>query len=92
MVSDADLPRIIFLVEPIVAIFVAFTIRVELHFPRSKFVMLPILYMLLMAVVTPSTLAAYTVVGERDQGTLAPSCSAERRFADRNSCWAKRRP
>jgi ABC-2 type transport system permease protein len=28
--------------------------------------------MLLIAVVTPSTLAAYSIVGERDQGTLEP--------------------
>ncbi len=61
---------VIFLVEPVVTIFVA---------PPSgsaasldKTVMLPILYMLLIAVVTPSTLAAYTVVGEREQGTLEP--------------------
>jgi ABC-type Na+ efflux pump permease subunit len=61
---------IFFIVEPVVAIFVA---------PPSgssgsldKAVMLPILYMLLIAVITPSTLAAYTVVGEREQGTLEP--------------------
>ena len=61
---------IVFLVEPVVAIFVA---------PPSgppasleKAVMLPILYMLLIAVVTPSTLAAYSIVGEREQGTLEP--------------------
>ncbi len=61
---------IVFLVEPVVAIFVA---------PPSgppasleKTVMLPILYMLLIAVVTPSTLAAYSIVGEREQGTLEP--------------------
>jgi ABC-2 type transport system permease protein len=61
---------VLFLVEPVVAIFVA---------PPSgstssldKAVILPLLYMLLMAVVTPSTLAAYSIVGEREQGTLEP--------------------
>ena len=33
---------------------------------------LPLLYMLLIPVIIPSTLAAYTVVGEREQGTLEP--------------------
>ena len=34
--------------------------------------MLPILYLLLIPTVMPSTLAAYTVAGEREQGTLEP--------------------
>src|ERR1700691_3221509 len=61
---------ILFLVEPVVAIFVA----PPSGSPASleKTVILPLLYMLLIAVVTPSTLAAYTIVGERDQGTLEP--------------------
>jgi ABC-2 type transport system permease protein len=60
----------LFLVEPVVSIFVA---------PAStsgssleKYVILPLLYMLLIPVVMPSTLAAYSVVGEREQGTLEP--------------------
>ena len=59
-----------FLVEPIVSIFVA---------PPSgsgasldTFVRFPLLYMLLIPTVMPSTLAAYAVVGEREQGTLEP--------------------
>jgi ABC-type Na+ efflux pump permease subunit len=61
---------VLFLVEPVVTIFVA----PPSGSPASleKTVILPLLYMLLIAVVTPSTLAAYTVVGERDQGTLEP--------------------
>jgi ABC-2 type transport system permease protein len=60
----------LFLVEPVVTIFVA----PPSGSPASleKAVILPVLYMLLIAVVTPSTLAAYTVVGEREQGTLEP--------------------
>ena len=61
---------ILFLVEPVVTIFVA----PPSGSPASleKTVILPVLYMLLIAVVTPSTLAAYTIVGEREQGTLEP--------------------
>ena len=61
---------VVFLVEPVVTLFIV---------PYSgssasldKTVMLPLLYMLLIAVVTPATLAAYCIVGERDQGTLEP--------------------
>lgn len=61
---------IVFLVEPVVVIFVA----PPTGSPASieKAVIVPILYMLLIAVVTPSTLAAYSIVGEREQGTLEP--------------------
>jgi ABC-2 type transport system permease protein len=60
----------IFLVEPIVAIFVA----APSGSPASleSFVTLPLLYMLLIPTIMPSTLAAYAVVGEREQGTLEP--------------------
>jgi ABC-type Na+ efflux pump permease subunit len=61
---------ILFLVEPVIVIFVA----PPSGSPASldKAVILPLIYMLLLAVVTPSTLAAYSIVGERDQGTLEP--------------------
>ena len=61
---------IIFLIEPVVAVFVAPPTGSSSSI--SKVVMIPLLYMLLIAVITPSTLAAYTVVGEREQGTLEP--------------------
>ena len=61
---------LLFLVEPIVSIFVA--PPTEAPPAMDKYVVLPLLYMLLIAVVTPSTLAAFTVVGEREQGTLEP--------------------
>jgi ABC-type Na+ efflux pump permease subunit len=61
---------VLFLVEPIVAVFLS---------PPSAsgasldhYVILPLLYMLLIPVVMPATLAAYSVVGEREQGTLEP--------------------
>jgi ABC-type Na+ efflux pump permease subunit len=57
-------------VEPVVTIFLlpASTSSSSL----DSYVVLPLLYLLLIPVVTPSTLAAYTVVGEREQGTLEP--------------------
>jgi ABC-type Na+ efflux pump permease subunit len=61
---------ILFLVEPVVAIFVAPPSGSSASLDKT--VILPLLYMLLIAVVTPSTLAAYSIVGERDQGTLEP--------------------
>jgi len=38
----------------------------------STSLVLPMLYLLLIPTVMPSTLAAYTVAGEREQGTLEP--------------------
>jgi len=61
---------VLFLVEPIVSIFLASPS--ESGPALDKYVVLPLLYMLLISVVTPSTLAAYSVVGEREQGTLEP--------------------
>jgi ABC-type Na+ efflux pump permease subunit len=61
---------LLFLLQPVIAIFLA---------PPStsgsalgKSLALPLLYLLLIPVITPSTLAAYAVVGEREQGTLEP--------------------
>jgi ABC-type Na+ efflux pump permease subunit len=69
VVTMAVLP-ILFLVEPVVTVFIA---------PPTfsggslgKNLVLPILYLLLIPTVMPSTLAAYTVAGEREQGTLEP--------------------
>ncbi len=59
-----------FLIEPIVSIFVASPSGSAASL--DKFVTFPLLYMLLVPVVMPSTLAAYSVVGEREQGTLEP--------------------
>lgn len=61
---------IIFLIEPVLSIFLvpASTSGSTL----DKYVVIPILYMLLNPVIIPSTLAAYSVVGEREQGTLEP--------------------
>jgi ABC-type Na+ efflux pump permease subunit len=38
----------------------------------QKSLTLPLLYLLLIPVIMPSTLAAYSVAGEREQGTLEP--------------------
>lgn len=61
---------IIFLIQPVLSIFLVSgsTSGSDLN----KYVILPLLYMLLIPVIIPSTLAAYTVVGEREQGTLEP--------------------
>ncbi len=60
----------LFLVEPVVTIFL---IQGSASGPGlDSSVVFPLLYLLLIPVVTPSTLAAYTVVGEREQGTLEP--------------------
>jgi ABC-2 type transport system permease protein len=67
VVTMAVLP-IIFLVEPVIAIFAIPASTTGL----DKYVILPLLYMLLIPVIMPATLAAYSVVGEREQGTLEP--------------------
>lgn len=61
---------ILFLVEPIVTIFVATPTTTGAALQKS--LILPIVYLLLTPTIMPSTLAAYTVVGEREQGTLEP--------------------
>jgi len=69
VVTMAVLP-ILFLIEPVVTIFVA--PPTAAGGSLSKDLVLPILYLLLIPTVMPSTLAAYTVAGEREQGTLEP--------------------
>jgi ABC-2 type transport system permease protein len=69
VVSMVLLP-LLFLVEPIVTVFVA--PPVESLSALETYFIIPLLYLLLIAVVMPSTLAAFTVVGEREQGTLEP--------------------
>jgi ABC-type Na+ efflux pump permease subunit len=61
---------IIFLIQPVISIFVVPVSEgsAALH----RYVILPLLYLLLLPVTMPSTLAAYAVVGEREQGTLEP--------------------
>ncbi len=64
VVAMAVFPAI-FLIQP--------TLSVFLGSPASgKYYDLPLLLLLLIPVIMPSTLAAYSVVGERDQGTLEP--------------------
>jgi ABC-2 type transport system permease protein len=60
----------LFLIEPVVAIFVVPSTSGVTG--AHQYVILPILYLLLIPSVMPSTLAAFTVVGEREQGTLEP--------------------
>lgn len=57
-----------FLVEPVVAIFVV-AAATSGSDPNVAF---PLLYLLLIPVFTPPTIAAYTIAGEREQGTLEP--------------------
>lgn len=59
-----------FLVEPVVTIFLVTPSTSGAALQKS--LILPILYLLLIPTIMPSTLAAYSVVGEREQGTLEP--------------------
>lgn len=54
---------VVFLIQPTLTVFLA---------PPGTNLQLPLLLLLLIPVVTPSTLAAYSIVGEREQGTLEP--------------------
>jgi ABC-type Na+ efflux pump permease subunit len=72
VVGMAVLP-VVFLIEPIVGIFVV--PAPAAGSALNSYVVLPLLYMLLIPVVMPATLAAYSIVGEREQGTLEPLLS-----------------
>lgn len=61
---------LLFLVEPVVNIFLVTPTTSGPALQKS--LILPILYLLLIPTIMPSTLAAYTVAGEREQGTLEP--------------------
>jgi ABC-type Na+ efflux pump permease subunit len=61
---------ILFLVEPVVAIFLVTPTTSGAALQKSF--ILPLLYLLLIPTIMPSTLSAYSVVGEREQGTLEP--------------------
>jgi ABC-2 type transport system permease protein len=61
---------LVFLIEPSVTIFL--TKASKSGAALDKGLTLPLLYLLLIPVIMPSTLAAYTVAGEREQGTLEP--------------------
>jgi ABC-type transport system involved in multi-copper enzyme maturation permease subunit len=64
---------LIFLIQPVVALFVAPASTSSSNL--DKYVTFPLLYLLLLPVIMPSTLAAYAVAGEREQGTLEPLLS-----------------
>jgi len=49
-------------------------------------VAITLLLLLVIPVVLPATIAAYSVIGERDQGTLEHSL--RRRSVEKSSCWA----
>lgn len=65
VVTMAVLPAI-FLIQPTLTIFLGPPSAAETYYR------LPLLLLLLVPVILPSTLAAYSVVGEREQGTLEP--------------------
>ena len=69
VVTMAILP-LLFLLEPVIAIFLAPPSTSGSALEKS--LTLPLLYLLLIPVIMPSTLAASSVVGEREQGTLEP--------------------
>lgn len=60
----------VFLIQPTVAIF--FSSRSSSSVSATTYYSVPLLFLLLIPVIMPSTLAAYSVAGEREQGTLEP--------------------
>ncbi|HEY5059076.1 MAG TPA: ABC transporter permease subunit [Gaiellaceae bacterium] len=66
VVAMVILPAV-FLIQPTLAVFLA-----SPSAAGGKYFALPLLLLLLIPVIMPSTLAAYAVVGEREQGTLEP--------------------
>jgi ABC-2 type transport system permease protein len=66
VVTMAILPAI-FLVQPTLAVFLGSPSQ-----SSDSYYSLPLLLLLLIPVIMPSTLAAYSVAGEREQGTLEP--------------------
>ncbi len=73
MVTMALMPAI-FIVLPILDIFVLPAVRASsaARSALDKRIGLSLLYMLIIPAVVPATLAGYSVVGEREQGTLEP--------------------
>src|ERR1039457_117745 len=69
LVTMAVLP-VLFLIQPVVTIFLTSASKSSSTLDKS--LALSLLYLLLIPVVMPATLAAYTVAGEREQGTLEP--------------------
>jgi ABC-2 type transport system permease protein len=61
---------LVFLIEPIIAIFL--TPATKSGPALDHRLALSLLYLLLTPVIMPATLAAYSVAGEREQGTLEP--------------------
>ena len=59
---------LIFLIQPLVAVFTLDPAACDRAQPRASL----LLYLLVIPALVPSTLAAYSVVGEREQGTLEP--------------------
>ena len=57
----------VFLIQPTLTVFLTPASHATGHVYRVA-----LLFLLLIPVITPSTLAAYSVVGEREQGTLEP--------------------
>jgi len=66
VVTMAVLPAV-FLIQPTLSVFLT-----PPSTATDQTYRVPLLLLLLIPVITPSTLAAYSVVGEREQGTLEP--------------------
>jgi ABC-type transport system involved in multi-copper enzyme maturation permease subunit len=61
---------VVFIIAPMIQLFVANATADTAHLNTR--IGLSMLYMLVIPAIVPSTLAAYSVVGEREQGTLEP--------------------
>ena len=61
---------IVFIIAPMIQLFVANATADTAHLNTR--IGLSLLYMLVIPAIVPSTLSAYSIVGEREQGTLEP--------------------
>ena len=73
---------VLFIILPMIQLFAANAIGKHL----SVHIGLSLLYMLVIPVMVPSAVSAYSVVGEREQGTLEPP-SEWRSAAARTTSW-----
>jgi ABC-type transport system involved in multi-copper enzyme maturation permease subunit len=72
VISTMAIVPLIFVIAPMLQLFAASAAASQSSAKLDTRIGLALLYMLIIPTIVPSTLAAYSVVGERDQGTLEP--------------------
>jgi ABC-2 type transport system permease protein len=93
MVFTMTLLPLIFIVAPTIQLLTAPAVAASSKLDAR--VGISLLYMLLIPAIVPSTVSAYSVVGEREQGTLEPILITpvrreESSSAKRSPCWSPR--